>query len=119
VHLQKEDFPSNMFVIKAWSVPKSSDIIINKNQKDCNLSNSLKYYVKGNSMFTAQIQNSNHRKVNSFLIYAFRNQIGNYCPTMENITRSSNQNRYQKVKEKVCEILEYEVYIAECNGRRF
>ena len=108
-----------MIVIKAWSVPKSSDSIINGNQKDCNLSNSLKYYLKSKSIFAAQIQSSNHRKVNSFLIYSFRNQIGNYCPTMENITRISNENRWQEIKGNVCEIFEYEVRSAECKRRRF
>jgi len=108
-----------MIVIKAWSVPKSSDSIINRNQKDCNLSNSLIYLVKSNSIFAAQIQSSNHRKVNSFLIYSFRNQIGNYCPTMENITRISNENRWQEIKKNVCEIFEYEVRSAECKRRRF
>ena len=108
-----------MIVIKAWSVPKSSDSIINRNQKDCNLSNSLIYLVKINSIFAAQIQSSNHRKVNSFLIYSFRNQIGNFYPTMENITRIGNENRWQEIEENVCEIFKYEVRSAECKRRRF
>jgi hypothetical protein len=47
----------------------------------------LKYYQIGILIFAVHIQNSNHRGFKSSIIYSYRNQTGNYFPSMENITR--------------------------------
>jgi hypothetical protein len=87
-----------MFVLLAWSVPKSWERVIIGNQKDRNLLNPLKYYQIGILIFAVPIQSSNHRRFQSSLTDYKQIQIGNYFPSMANITRI--MDRKQKSENK-------------------
>ena len=84
-----------MFILTAWSVPKSSERKINWNQKDRNLLNPIEYYQYMYFTYLLKTKKTHiHRRFKSSLIYSHRNQTGNYFPSMENITR--REDRRQK-----------------------